>query len=75
MERSVRARSGWWKISPGCGILPLGRKTRLDAGQASRYFTLLSGWRRELVEREAVGQFDGRLDGFARRTWCRNRAA
>ena len=42
MARSVRARSGWRKMSPGCGARPLGRKVRLRVGHGSRYFTLLT---------------------------------
>src|SRR5665811_1851109 len=53
LARSVRARSGWWKISPGCGGRPLGRKVRLLSGQASRYFTLLT---MELTRNSSIGK-------------------
>jgi hypothetical protein len=42
MERSVRARSGWRKISPGWVTRPCGRKTCAEVGHSSNHRRLRS---------------------------------
>ena len=64
MARSVRARSGWRKISPGCRERPLGRKTRSRSRpllpgtsrcwRASRRAVRPSGIRRPVRWRAAI---------------------
>ena len=69
MERSVRARSGWRKISPTCGSMAVrAGNDAFEVGHARRTAALEAMLlRAHFVDREAVGQFDGRFDHLGER--------
>ena len=68
MERKVRARFGWWKISPGSGTRPFGQEGFLGIRpQIEEAARTCDGAGALLVDGHAVGQFDGGFNLFGER--------